>query len=153
MAKEFESKAVTGDQSILVSEAANIYRQLVSQKPGYQLNQLAKEAFALAQPFAEEAARILSGGKVEAPKQEERAPTVLVWMWDDATQKPICDENTGKPVTQDLPGDPEGHAPKLNPSHPINQRYWLALKALNRTVPKMYESALRDYEAAVLGRN
>lgn len=152
MAKEFSSQAVGPDQSILVEEAANIYRQLVLHKPGYQLEQLAREAFSLAQPFAAEATRILAGGKVESPKQEERAPMVMVWVWDDVTQKPIYDENTGKPVTQEVPGDPEGHAPKLSPSHPINQRYWLALKAMNRTVPKMYEAALREYESTVLGK-
>lgn len=151
MAKEFEQKAFSGDQSILISEAANIYRQLVIHKPGYQLEQLAKESFMLAQPFAAEAARVLAGGKVETPKQEERAPLVTVWVWDEVTQKPIYDENTGKPVTQEVPGDPEGHAPKLNPAHPINQRYWLALKAMNRAIPKMYESALREYESAFRG--
>lgn len=150
MAKDFNTQAATPDQSVLIEEAANIYRQLVTQKTGYKLEELAKQAFTLAQPFAQEAARILAGGKVEAPKQEERAPMVLVWMWDDVAQKPLYDENTGKPITQELPGDPEAHAPKLNPAHPINQRYWLALKALERKIPKMYEAAFREYESAIL---
>lgn len=77
---------------------------------------------------------------------------VLVWMWDDVTQKPLYDENTGKPVTQELPGDPSAHAPKLNPAHPINQRYWLALKSLERKIPKMYEAAFREYETAILNQ-
>lgn len=152
MAKDFNTQAATQDQSVLIEEAANIYRQLVAQRPGIELGQLAKEAFALAQPFAQEAARILAGGKVEAPKQEERAPMVLVWMWDDVTQKPLYDENTGKPIVQELPGDPSAHAPKLNPAHPINQRYWLALKSLERKIPKMYEAAFREYEAAILSK-
>jgi hypothetical protein len=150
MAKEFESKAAVPNQEILVSEAANIYRQLVAAKPGYQLGELAKQAFALAQPFAEEAQRILSGGKVEAPKDEERSPVVLVWMWDDVKQEPLRDPNTGRPVVQELPGDPSSHAPKLNPAHPINQRYWLSLKEQNKTIPDRYKAALREYTEAVL---
>jgi hypothetical protein len=150
MAKEFESKAAVPNQEILVSEAANIYRQLVAQRPGYQLEELAKQAFALAQPFAKEAQRILSGGLVEAPKTEERAPMVLVWMWDDVKQEPLVDQNTGRPVTQEMPGDPGSHAPKLNPAHPINQRYWLALKEQGKAIPERYKSALREYAAAVL---
>lgn len=150
MAKDFNSQAVGQDKSILIEEAANIYRQLVAQKPGYELTELAKQAFALAQPFAAEAERIAAGGKVEQPKLEERAPMVLIWMWDDVTQKPLFDENTGRPITQELPGDPAGHAPKLNPAHPINQRYWLSLKALGKKIPKMYEAALREYESTIL---
>jgi hypothetical protein len=150
MAKEFESKAAVPNQEILVSEAANIYRQLVAQRPGYQLSELAKQAFTLAQPFAEEAQRILSGGKVEAPKAEERAPMVLVWMWDDVKQEPLIDVNTGRPVTQELPGDPDSHAPKLNPAHPINQRYWLSLNKQGKSIPERYKAALREYAEAVL---
>lgn len=150
MAKEFEPKAAVPNQEILISEAANIYRQLVAQKPGYQLGELAKQAFTLAQPFADEAQRILAGGKVEAPKQNERSPMVMVWMWDDVKQEPMFDANTGKPVTQEVQGDPDSHAPKLNPAHPINQRYWLSLKEQNREIPERYRAALREYTERVL---
>jgi hypothetical protein len=151
MAKEFEPKSVVPNQEILVSEAANIYRQLVAQKPGYQLGELAKQAFALAQPFAEEAQRILAGGRLRLRDKRSGIPTVVVWMWDEVKQEPLFDVNTGCPVTQEMQGDPDSHAPKLNPSHPINQRYWwLSLKAQTKEIPERYKAALREYTEKVL---
>lgn len=149
MAKDTTTENI--DRDILVSEASAIYRGLVSVKRGIELSALATEAFQLAVPFAREAARILNGGEIAKHAPNPGIPMVKVWVWDEAKMEPMLDEKTSKPVVAEMLGDPDSHAPKLNPAHPVNQRYWLSLMARGASIdalPPRYQPAAREYKAA-----